>query len=309
VECARRAAAGFPGQLIDSSYGLRMANITFEELGDSPRERYTADGMSARRRLLVAWEDRHAMVIELLAQGYPPGLPAGYPGAPGVVAMEVQVEPWPPAPDAQGPLDDVTEQINSFTGKYALLTVDYQLLVWAAGRPDLPSAPEGTVLTYRMDFGGEYMVLGGQNMYWHSDPTLPVPPEAVPTLRVPVVEHQITWHRVVAPPWEAIRRCVGAVNAGPFLGAAAETVLLDGATAQRQLLGLDSQRQPQLGWRIVYLFRERTVTVGGQSYGWNHRYRCLPQQSPGWDRLVDGAGNPLYRTADFTPLFQMETLP
>jgi hypothetical protein len=279
--------------------------IAFRELAGSPLETFAPEGMKAQRRLVAAWEDRHALVAELLGQGYALGgpAPAAYPGRPRVSAARVRVEPWPPSPDNQGAFTDVAAQLNSYSGQFALLTIDYELFEEDAARGDLPSIEPDTFLTYRMDFGAEYEQWPAQALRWVSDPSLPVPPDAVPVLRVPLAEHHVTWHRVLNPPWAAIRQCVGTVNGAAFLGAAAETVLLDGATAEKQFLGVNELHVPQYGWRINYVFREKAIWVGESVCGWNHRFRHVPHASPGWDRLTDAAGGAVYRATDFAPLF------
>ena len=93
------------------------------------------------------------------------------------------------------------------------------------------------------------------------------------------------------------------------MGAAAETVLFDGARASREFTGLSSFLEPQFGWRITYVFREKTIKVleaadDATTYGWNHCFRDLPGAAVQWDKLVDYQGNSLYKTADFTALFQ-----
>ncbi len=285
-------------------------SVVFKELGGSPLEVFEPQAMRAQRRLLVAWEDRHALVARLLGEGYEFGGrgQAAYPGRPFIAVARIEVEPFPPSPDDQGTFDDVTSQLNSYSGKFALVTVDYELVDESRSRKDLPKVEDDTFLTYRMDFGAEYEDISGHVMYWASDGSIPVPPDAVPTIRVPITEHHITWHRVVNPPWQAMRECVGTVNAAAFLGAAAETVLLDGVTADKQFVGIDELSQPQFGWKIAYVFREKAVKAGGNIYGWNHRFRSLPPGGAGWDKLVDQAGNPLYRTSDLSALFRFAAL-
>jgi hypothetical protein len=284
--------------------------VAFKELAGSPAETFGLEGVKATRRILVAWEQRQQMVVELLGGGYEFGGlgPAGYPDCLGAVAVRASLEPWPPAPDEQGAFDDIASQLNSYSGKYALIVVEYEVLDARHSRTHLPRPRAGTLLTYRLDLGKEHIILPAESMLWSSDASLPVPPEAVPTIRVPISEHHVTWHRAVNPPWTAIRACLGTVNGAEFLGAAPETVLFDGATAQRQFLGVDALRQPQFGWQIGYVFREMTIKAGGNLYGWNHRYRPLPQDDPGWDKLVDRHGNSLYRSADFSSLFEFEAV-
>ena len=280
-------------------------SVPFRELAGSPQETFSPEGLRAQRRIVTAWADRHAMVAELLGEGVGPvgWRPASYPGRPFVAAARVGIEPWPPSPENQGEFDDVASQLNAYGGMFALLTVDYEVLDEGESRADLPATEADTFLTYRMDFGAEYEPWPAQSLRWMSDATLPVPPGAVPALRVPLTEHHVTWHRVAYPPWQAIRACVGTVNAFAFLGAPAETVLFDGATAEKQFLGIDASQQPKFGWRITYIFREKAIHVGGSVLGWNHRFRHVPHGDAGWDRLVDAAGNAMYRTSDFVPLF------
>ena len=284
--------------------------VPFKELAGSPVETFSPDGLKAQRRILVAWEDRYRMLTELLGDGDEFGglSPAGYPECPAVVVMQARLEPWPPCPDDQGAFDDIASQLNSYSGKYVQVVVDYDLLDAGSSRRDLPRAPNGTFLTYRMDFGGEYVRLPGETMHWSSDASIPVPPDAAATIRVPVIEHHVTWHRVVSPPWAAIRSCTGALNDAAFLGASPETVLFDGAIADKRFIRLGALKQPEFGWRITYVFREKAIHVGENTYGWNHRHRALPQDNPGWDTLVDGQGNRLYGTADFNTLFQFAAL-
>ncbi|MGA2619836.1 MAG: hypothetical protein ABSF26_19660 [Thermoguttaceae bacterium] len=284
-------------------------SILFKELAGSPIETYSIEGMKAQRRLLAAFEDRYAVVAALMNTGQLSGpAQAVYPGKPGVIAVRVQVEPFQNTPDNQGTFDDLTADLNSYSGQFVEITVNYEL--YGDGRNSrLPQAAPGTLLTYRMDFGGEYVALPGQALQWESDATIPVLPEAVPTLRIPITEHNVTWHWVNDPPWDAIRACVGAVNSDSFLGAAAETVLFDGAKADRQFTGLDDLQQPQFGWRITYVFREKAIKALDEdesqvTFGWNHSYRTESAAGPVWDRLVDASGNTLYRRLDFSPLFQ-----
>jgi hypothetical protein len=283
--------------------------MLFKELSGSPVETYESGSVTAQRRLLCAYEDRHAVVVALLGDGYQFGgqSPAPYPGQNNVVAMRVRIEPFESWPDDQGRFTDLTADMNRYSGQFVVVTVDYELAASLASGP-LPEAEPGTTMTYRMDFGGEYVVLPSYGLRWASDATLPVSPDAVPTLRVPVSQHHVTWHRVVNPPWQAMRACRGAVNSAEFLGAAPETLLFDGAVAERVFAGLDELRHPQYAWRINYVFREKTIKVlrddGTDVYGWNHAYRTLPLSQPGWDRLVDAEGDTLYRSADFGALFE-----
>lgn len=179
--------------------------------------------------------------------------------------------------------------------------------------PMIPPQPD-MLLTYRTRVGRQYATVPADGLFWESDPTTAVAADAVPTVRIPIVKHLVTWHGVSDPPWTAIRACTGAVNRDTFLGAAAETVLFDGAKARRQ---------PQAGWRITYVFREKTIKLldadqNEITHGWNHGYcpGSAGQQSSGsgdwpagshWDRLIDADGNPLYRTVDFGGLFMPET--
>jgi hypothetical protein len=278
--------------------------VAFKELAGSPLETYGPDGMKAQRVLVCGWDDRELVVEQLLGDGYEFGGRgrAGYPDKPNVVAMRIRCEPFADDVTPQV-LDELTEGLNRYHG-FAKVTVSYELLV-ACDREDLPAVEEGTLLTYRQQPGSETMILPGHALTWAGAPDVPVPPEAVPAIHVPIVEHHFTWQRVVRPPWEAIRQSVGTVNDAVFMGAAAATVLFVGATTEREFIRIDELANPALSWRLGYLFREKAVKTGtGSVAGWNHAYRSLPADGPGWDELVDAGGNRPYPSSDFSPLFQ-----
>ena len=100
-------------------------------------------------------------------------------------------------------------------------------------------------------------------------------------MRVPVIEHLLTWHRVVSPPWAAIRNATGMVNAAGFLGAAAETVLFDGATAKKQFLGIDGTGLATFGWRLTYTFREKTIKTPARPGRLEPRLPSAAAEQPG----------------------------
>ena len=284
--------------------------VAFKELAGSPVETYEPTGMKAQRRLMCAYEDRYAVVTALLGGNQVGGPPqAFYPNCPGIVAIRVRIEPFEKRPDNRAAFDDLTADLNSYSGQFVEVVVDYDLPGTDGSHRQLPDPGQGTILTYRMDFGGEYIKTPSYALRWQSDASMPVTPDPAPTLRIPITEHHVTWRRVMNPPWDTIRYCVGAVNAGPFLGAPAETVLFDGAKADRQFTGLDDLQQPQFGWQITYVFREKsikalTVNQGQLAVGWNHSYRPESVAGAHWDKLVDQSNGTLYRTVNFDALFQ-----
>jgi len=233
-------------------------STAFKELAGSPRESYSADGMTARRRLVCAWGDRAALVRELLGDGYEFGAtsPAAYPGASGVVVARVEVEPLGDDLIEQS-LNSLTEGLNAYHG-FALLTVDYELL-GTVEHADLPSVDPSTVLTYRTEPTEERISFPGDDLTWQGNPSATFPSDADGTLRLPCTRHRLTWHRVVNPPWSTIRGATGTLNTGAFLGIAAGKLLFEGAVAERQLIQLSELDAPRYGWRIEYLFRENPL--------------------------------------------------
>jgi hypothetical protein len=127
---------------------------------------------------------------------------------------------------------------------------------------------------------------------------MPLAADAHLLKRIPVTEHHVTWHQVASPPWDAIRQLQGKVNSQAFLGCAAETLLFEGAEAQKVFRA--GAEGPSFAWQVRYVFRERSVKYASEVYGWNHAYRTEPA---GFARATSGSAC-LYDLGDFTALFQ-----
>lgn len=155
-----------------------------------------------------------------------------------------------------------------------------------------------------MRFATEVLPMPGRGWAWQDAPGVPVHDDLNLAMTIPVTEHHLTWHLVADPPWAAIRDLQGKVNDGAFLGAPAGTVLLEGADADKQFQTRFDEANPELYWKIRYIFRERAIKHGGAVYGWNHYFREKP---PGWVEILAG-GHRLYELADFSPLFQFTAI-
>jgi hypothetical protein len=216
----------------------------------------------------------------------------------------VKVEPFYGRPDDQGAFDAIATQLNAYTDQLAQLTIQYESTD-VGSLAGVVSAEQGTFLTYRTIASIEEVAVSAEAMLWEGASDATVSADVVPVLRVPVIEHQITWQGVSRPPWDLIRASSGCVNASPFLGAAEETVRFDGVTADRDFIQIDASGEPQYVWRLSYAFRERTIKYAASldeapvAFGWNYAYRS----SAGFERLVDASGARLYPAADFSALF------
>lgn len=275
--------------------------VTFRELAGSPVEEYTANGFSARREFLVPWNERDAFASLTLGLGseFAGFERVAYPGKASVLAVKLRYEPFDPDTLDLQTLEDLAEDLNQYSGSFAKAVVDYRTF-GACDREDGPTNEPGTYLTYRMMFASEYQPIAPRGWSWESDAQAPPAEDLMLSKRIPITEHHLTWRQVVNPPWEAIQSLQGTVNADEFLGCPAETLLCEGADANKLYSAGLEQGPSAFTWEIRYVFRQRAIKYGGQTYGWNHFYR---ETDGAWDRLLRDGG-PLYDTADFAPLFQ-----
>jgi hypothetical protein len=97
----------------------------FKELPGSPTENYDSNGMKAERQLICAWNDRNALVEEILGPGYQSGTltPIAYPGVATALAAQVTVEPLTDDTVKQT-LSSLTTGLNAYHG-FAKVTVKY----------------------------------------------------------------------------------------------------------------------------------------------------------------------------------------
>ena len=252
----------------------------FKELSGSPHESFGPEGMKAERRLICAWADRRLLVRELLGDGYEFGgsSPVNYPGSPNIVAVRIEVEPLA---DDMIPQDlaNIAEGLNGYRG-FATITVHYELLMSATGANLPQDVPQNTFLTYEMDRDAVTIRTAVEDLSWAGNPEVDLPAGMNGDVILPVTIHRLTWHRVVNPPWTAIRACQGALNEAEFLGVEAGLLLFDGVRATREFISLADLDNPQIGWRLEYRFRENPL---------------LPNTAP-----------PVYPSGDFSRLLRFE---
>jgi len=233
--------------------------IPFKELSGSPHESFGPQGMTAIRWLICAWSDRRSLVQELLGDGYEFGgsAPVNYPDSPNIVAVRIEVEPL--ADDlVRQDFASVTEGLNAYQG-FAKITVHYELLAPSVDVSLPQDAPPNTFLTYEMDRDTETLHLPGDGLSSSGNLQAALSATLQADVTLPVTVHRLIWHRVVSPPWTAIRACQGALNQDEFLGVAAGQLLFDGVKATREFISLPDLDYPQFGWRLEYRFREKPL--------------------------------------------------
>jgi hypothetical protein len=281
--------------------------VPFQELDGSPRFKVTESGTTATRRFLVAWSQWPAFARELVGSyrvvageftfTFPSHMLLG-----NLIVADLAVDPWPEEHITSGPLAGLASSPNDYP--YAVVTAHYRTLYDHDNQPrdSLPGVPEGTILTYSGDLGAEYLTVPGRVWHWDAPPANPqVPDDIQPGLLLPSGAYRLSWRRVPLPPWDAIRDLRGKVNAASFIGSPAETVLFLGARATREFQFLEEGGF----WRLEYSFLENTKELaGGGLAGWNHYYKETAVGGEHWVRVLDAAGNPPYRSGDFTALFQ-----
>lgn len=300
--------------------------ITFTELAGSPEESYSPQGFKATRQILVPWENRDALIRSMLGNNEIFGglVWANYPGRSDVKVAGIKSVPWDTKVPDSATFDEITEDLNGYTGQLAHLTVEYAWLP-PANWPDPKNLDlnleKGTHLTYRRKLGGEYRSLPGLHIQWRGNAAAPVPKDSAQTIRVPIIEHHITWHRVTAPPIDAMRERVGKVNDADWLGFRKETLLYEGSTLEAQFIGfppvdpladLTGEWSP---WKLTHVLREKVIIDSdiddgfpdpGNTVGWNHTWRNSVDGAR-WDRLVptiDTESHGQYKLANFDALFQ-----
>jgi len=182
--------------------------------------------------------------------------------------------------------------------KYELawLTITYSSLQveFPNESSDSPDTPDGSTevsgITHQLSSGGEVITLANDSLWW-SDNTSAKGTNVTASKVVTTIEHNVTWRRVLNPPWSDMRELVGKVNdddLGPFQTGTMfeETLLYLGFTAVPDIMS-DGTRV----WEIGYRFSERRVdelckdSLGGSIIadgvdghatefgGWNHFYK------------------------------------
>lgn len=287
--------------------------IAFEELAGSPRIRISEDGLVAVRTFRVAWDDWRALVHALVGTFRVVGLatqfvpPIRFPGLPNLVVAELDVEPFDPRnPDGSAGVT-LGARTNAYPAGGARITATYRTLgdETDRARDDLPDVPEGTYLTYSGQLGAERLRVPGRAWRWSTgDPADRVADDVNPGVLVPSGDFTLRWHRVPRPPWSAIRRLRGKVNAAPFVGSSAGLVLFLGVRATRRFHFLDDGGY----WELEYRFSEsaRTLSDGATKVGWNHFFREQAHAGEHWVPIEDRDGAPPYAAGDFAELFAFE---
>jgi len=272
--------------------------LTFQELGGSPTEEYTLGTFSAKRRFLVPWEQRSEFALAVFG-GTKSKDRLTYPGRKDVYASTLHFEPFDPDAICVREMADLKKDAVHYNGSFARATVNYHTID-SQERGDGPLNEEGTSITYRMVVEPEEVELSPTAWRWN-DTNQSVSGNVVLRKSVPATIHYVTWSNVVDPPWEAIQARQGTVNNASFLGCPAETLLFQGAEANKLYRrGSELDEGPSsFVWAIKYAFREKAVKVGVVVHGWNHVYRPETGQ---WIPVVNGPAK-LYDSSDFNTLF------
>jgi hypothetical protein len=285
--------------------------ITFEELEGSPRIRANEQGTTATRLFKVAWSDWQPFARLLVGTYETVGAaiqfvpPLAFPGFQNLLVDEISIDPFDPRNPDGAEVSSITSGTNSYPDAGARVTAVYRTAFDQNNRPrgDLPTVPQGTILSFSADLATEFLTIPGRVWSWDIAGAPKVPEDVNPGVLLPTGSFQLAWRRVPLPPWNAIRSLRGTVNNATFLGAPAGTVLFQGARASREFQFIEDGGF----WRIEYEFLEQTKQrSAGAAVGWNYFYREEASGGEHWLKIKDDSGNNPYPSSDFSSLFAFQ---
>lgn len=270
--------------------------ISYSEYDESPTlERTTRDGFDATRELMVAWDDRNALIDLLVgtAQIYP-HKPATF-----ATAYEGEARPFPGGKNlGTGGTESVFE--------WALVTIKY------TNRREL--SPDPTRNEERLQPTAENLVLSHLGFVWDSDGVALVEGEN-PVKFLPGMEYIITAHEIISLGTD-IRDLVGKVNDANIsptsdgltnLVFQAECLLFNPPTIDRVY-----RADGSAAWDVTFNFQDKPNwddSVAPQvARGWNYYWRTRKVNGAvvgRFDQIKDPVTGNVYKAfppADFSVL-------
>lgn len=259
------------------------------ELHGSGRIRFTPEGRSAERIYhVVPYDDAEAFCQSLLGtsgMGILRTAPARFAADSPLWAVRATIEGLGKSGvDGEGNI--------RYEGG-ARVVVEYQTLNWNPERdPDdrLDDPREATFLSEEVNFAAEYLTLPKTKFEWASDSEPLTESDVAPGMLLPKAEWTLTRHRAASLERDAIFAAIGRVNAAVMSGLEAETLLLVGATARREITSDGST-----AWTISFSFQYNPA-------GHN---TCFRGSSSKFDTVQTIDGSPqqkIYETTNFQAL-------
>lgn len=280
--------------------------VTIKECEGSPSLKMSSGKISATRKVLIDWADYPAFWAELfgafkVTAGVVTAEPgATYPGITNLIPKDLSVDPYPPTKILSGAT--TIAAVNTYS--QALCTISYEPI--DPTDPNNPDHPDETILTVERDIGAEYLTAPGRSWKWSVDDAM-VPEDLNAGVLIATEDFQMTWSRVVSPPYTAIRRCRGRLNNATFMGYPAGLVLFMGA---KETIEYHLEGDPT--FRLVYHFKAKALLSTADSttlYGWNRFWRPDAVANENWQPIVanDAGEAPPYPEENFDDLFQYES--
>lgn len=265
----------------------------YDELAGSPRESLNeSSGSSAERRFLVRMDQRLTFAEAISKTRYP-----HFPQS-RVVAIDLQ--PWNEDLIVDGEILDPEQVSADYGDQPCLVTVkygpDFTKKLWPYSIPK-PQFRHGTELRYQVRGNAKFLLIPSSACRWEDDANVPVPEDANTAVKVSMKNIQIQWDFVDDPPINGFDATIGRTNSTLFLGAPAETLLMESYDVSETFR--DSALNPHTN-RVIVNFSQREIPTASGVYGWNHDYREYPA---GWARLLLSDGEPRYKLADFSGIF------
>jgi hypothetical protein len=273
----------------------------YRELGGSPTYQKSKDSAAGSDTWMMPWvaafQFANYVVPEPIQVGpftiHPVTWGFRYDGS--LRAESVDVSPWYGEEPGMTGISEASD--------WAKVKVSYKTPEEPDEEEEDEDDPE-TFLTHKITIGAEMMTVPPRMVLTENASTVAPDVEDIMTdedapitLLMPTAEHQLTWKKVLSPPFGAIYDSIGKINSNAFLNAKVGTLMF---------LGVDANREFTTGgqkpWTLDYRFSHRVAlpaNVVGAPFGWNHFY--VPKLGI-WVKLRFN-GEHAYQSVDFQGLF------
>ncbi len=224
-----------------------------------------------------------------------------FPGVPRLYVANVNFEPW--EKDTIRAAGTIPGQFPAFQAMRC--TVAYKTREYNQNGKDNtgPGGNQGstgdpknsTFVSHKVSIGGEFLTVPSAGLQWGTFGDISLT-GAVPARQnsvdhnvqvgivVPTIEHAITWHNVISPPWLGMRQCLGNTNAYSFAGCPPGTCLFLGGDCSREITASGPTT-----WTMNWKFSEKRP---GWSYfirpdgAYAGSYQLLQRRAPGGESFL-----------------------